>query len=108
MVIFEFANDDIFYTNLSDNGYVYLNKNNVPVFKKTCNAICCNGNLLVCVCDDGIYADGKKVMESPNGIFLTADSGYIYFLNIDEKPQVDLYDYSGNLCQTVLQELSLQ
>lgn len=98
--IFTIGDEDIYYTNMLDNGYVYSVKSNKAMFEKPCSSICFNGNSLVCVTEEGVYTvDGKNskiVKETVEGIFVTADEDNMYFLNNSEGYNLSVYNYTGD------------
>lgn len=97
---FAVGNEDIYYINLLDNSYVYSVNDNKTIFEKPCSSICFNGNTLVCVTDEGVYLvcekGAKKIKETENEIFITADEENIYFLDNSETAVLNVYDYNGS------------
>ena len=97
---FAVCDEDIYYINLLDNGYVYSLNDDKAVFEKPCSSICFNGSTLVCVTDEGVYLvcekGAKKIKETENEIFITADEENIYFLDNSETAVLNVYDYNGN------------
>lgn len=90
------ANDDIYYINLSDNGYPYSLGKNKAVISKAYSQICYNGESLICATDDKVYSvsegEEKLITDLSSGTFLTADQKFIYILSNNESAQILVLD----------------